>query len=158
MCHLTSLFSSVLKVWCSIWEITFRYITLSLCLRLFIICADSLLACNRNFSLGLGAGEEGDWGPYLWPTPLSPSSYLLLLPHQTSKLPGASSLLRVRCIFSEWTQIQQFSTVYVLGASYQLVYAAWLVVQCQRSQGSRLIETIGPPTGSSFSQLLPAFP
>jgi hypothetical protein len=25
MCHLTSLFSSVLIIWCSLWEITFRY-------------------------------------------------------------------------------------------------------------------------------------
>jgi hypothetical protein len=38
--------------------------------------------------------------------------------------------LMVRCIISEWTQTWQSSTVCVLGASYQLVYAAWLVVQC----------------------------
>jgi hypothetical protein len=53
-------------------------------------------------------------------------------PHLTSKLSGASSLLRVRCIISEWTQIQQSSTVCVLGASYQLMYAVCLVVQCLR--------------------------
>jgi hypothetical protein len=44
-------------------------------------------------------------------------------PLLTSKLPGASSLLRVRCIISEWTQTWKSSTVCVLGASYQLVYA-----------------------------------
>jgi hypothetical protein len=43
--------------------------------------------------------------------------------------------LRVRCIFSDWTQTQQSSTVCVLGASYQLVYTAWLVVQCLRDLG-----------------------
>jgi hypothetical protein len=40
--------------------------------------------------------------------------------------------LRVRRIISEWTQIQQSSTLCVLGASYQLVYAVCLVVQCLR--------------------------
>ena len=43
-----------------------------------------------------------------------------LLHHQTSKLPGASSLSRVRCIFSDWTQTCQSSAIYVLGTSYQL--------------------------------------
>jgi hypothetical protein len=45
---------------------------------------------------------------------------------------GASSLLRVRSIFSDWTQTWQFSSVCVLTASYQLLYAAWLVIQCLR--------------------------
>jgi hypothetical protein len=54
-------------------------------------------------------------------------------PHQISKFPGVSTLMRVRCIFSKWTQTRKASTVYVLGASYQLVYATWLVmVQCLR--------------------------
>jgi hypothetical protein len=26
------------------------------------------------------------------------------MPHPKSKFPGASSLLRIRCIFSDWTQ------------------------------------------------------
>jgi hypothetical protein len=55
-------------------------------------------------------------------------------PHLTSKLHEASSLLGVKCIFSDWTQTQQSSAVYVLGASYQPVYAAWLVVQCFRDK------------------------
>jgi hypothetical protein len=52
--------------------------------------------------------------------------------HLTSKLPGACSPLRVRCIISEWTQTRKSSTVCVLGASYQLVYAVCLMVQCLR--------------------------
>ena len=44
--------------------------------------------------------------------------------NQTSKLPDASSPLRVRYIISDRNQTQQSSAVYVLGASYQLVYAA----------------------------------
>jgi hypothetical protein len=39
-------------------------------------------------------------------------------------------------------------------ASYQLVYAVHLVVQCLRDPGgSRLIEIAGPPTGSPFSSV-----
>jgi hypothetical protein len=53
-------------------------------------------------------------------------------PYLSSKLPGIFSLLRARCIISEWTEIWQSSAIYVLGASYQLVYAAHLVVQCLR--------------------------
>jgi hypothetical protein len=48
---------------------------------------------------------------------------------QDYQLYGASSLFRVRCFFS-WTQTCQSYAVYVLGASHQLVYAAWLVAQC----------------------------
>jgi hypothetical protein len=57
---------------------------------------------------------------------MSPHTYL------TSKLPGASSPLRVRCIIYEWTQTWKFSTVCVWAALYQLVYAVCLVVQCLR--------------------------
>ena len=59
------------------------------------------------------------------PTPQSPDS-------QTSKLLEASSLLNIRCILSSWTQTLQPSALYMMGASYQLLYAAWLVVQCLR--------------------------
>ena len=51
---------------------------------------------------------------------------------QAFPLPGASSLLRIRHIFSHWGQTRQSSAVYVLGASYQLVHAAWLVAYCLR--------------------------
>ena len=54
---------------------------------------------------------------------------------QTSPLPGASRLLRGRCIFSDYTQNMQSSAMYVFGASYQLVYTAWLVVQYLRDLG-----------------------
>jgi hypothetical protein len=66
------------------------------------------------------------------PQPLSPCGCHHPQSHLTSKLPGASSLLRARYIISEWTQTWQSSTVYVLGALCQLVYAACLVVQCLR--------------------------
>ena len=39
-------------------------------------------------------------------------------PHQTSPDSGTSSLFRVRCIFSDWTDTQQSSAIYVLGTSY----------------------------------------
>ena len=62
----------------------------------------------------------------------TPPGCPLSLSYLTSKLSGASSLLRVRCIISEWTQTQKSSTVCVLGTSYQLGYAICLVVQCLR--------------------------
>ena len=73
---------------------------------------------------------------YLIPSPVSPRGCPQPpLPHQISKLPGTSSLLRVRYIFSEWSHTRHCSAVYVLGASYQLVFAVWLVVQCLRDLG-----------------------
>jgi hypothetical protein len=68
--------------------------------------------------------------------------------------------LRVRCFFSDWNQTWQSSAVCVLGSAYQLVYAAWLVTQCLRDlgEGSRLIETAGPPTGSPSSSASSSFP
>jgi hypothetical protein len=72
--------------------------------------------------------------PYLLLTPVSPQDIPISQPpaNQTSKLPEASSLLRVRCIIYDWTQTQQSSAVYVLRVSYQLVDATWLVVRCLR--------------------------
>ena len=92
------------------------------------------------------------YSPYLFCPPstiqLYHILYLLLTPyihvdvptlfHLTSKLPGASSLLRDRCIISEWTQTQKSSTVCELGASYQLVYAVCLVVQCLKILGVQI--------------------
>lgn len=72
--------------------------------------------------------------PHLLPTP-PPRGCHHTTPLLTSKLPGAFNLLRVRCIVSKWTQTQKSSTVCVLGASYQLVYALCLVVQCLRDLG-----------------------
>jgi hypothetical protein len=53
----------------------------------------------------------------------------------TFKLPVASNFLMLRSIISEWTQTRKSSTVCVMGASYQLVYAVCLVVQCLRDLG-----------------------
>ena len=101
--------------------------------------------------------------PHSIPPPhLCDSTRMSTLPHSpshhTSKLPGASNLLRVRCMFSDWDKARQSSPVCVLEVTYQLVYAAWLMVQCLRDLvGSSLIETASPPTGlpssssSSFS-------
>lgn len=67
------------------------------------------------------------------PLPMpSPHGCLHLPPHLTSKLPGASRLLRLRCIISEWAWTWKSSTVCVSEASYQLVFAVCLVVQCLR--------------------------
>jgi hypothetical protein len=71
-----------------------------------------------------------DWSTPHTCSPPHPVSILVTL--ALPKRPGTSSLLRVRCIISEWTQTWKFAAVYVLGASYQLVYAACLVVQCLR--------------------------
>jgi hypothetical protein len=71
--------------------------------------------------------------PLTVPYPIFLPTYLSLCgcshpTHQsTSKFPGASSLLMVCFIISEWAQIWQSSTISVLGASYQLVYAAWFL-------------------------------
>ena len=66
-------------------------------------------------------------------TPPSVSTWKITPSHHlTSKLPMASSLLRVKCIISEWTQNRISSNVCVLGASYQLEYAVCLVVQFLR--------------------------
>ena len=56
--------------------------------------------------------------------------------YQTSPIPGASGLLRVRCTFSHWCKTRHSSAAYVLGASNHLVFAAWLVAQCLRDPGS----------------------
>ena len=49
-------------------------------------------------------------------------------PTSHSTRPGASSLLRVRYMFSVWTQTWPSSAVYVLGDSYQLVCAVCCLV------------------------------
>ena len=81
------------------------------------------------------------------------------LPHLTSKLPGASSLLRVRCIITKWTQTRKSSTVCVLGASYQLVHAVCLVVQCLKDLWGRdSLRLLVLLQNRPFPQLLSAFP
>ena len=65
-----------------------------------------------------------------------PTTHPHHLSNQTSKLLVAPSLLRNGCLFSDWNQTQLSSAVYVFGASYQLVFPAWLVVQCLRDLGA----------------------
>jgi hypothetical protein len=72
-------------------------------------------------------------------------------PHLTSKLPGASSILRVRYIISEWTQTWQTSTVCVGSPISGGVCCLFGGPLSERPHGSRLIETAGPPTGLPFS-------
>ena len=75
--------------------------------------------------------------PFLQPSLQENVPTYLPLPYQMSPLPGASGLsrVRIRYIFSHWGQTRQSSAVNVLGASYQLVYAAWVVAQCLRDLG-----------------------
>jgi hypothetical protein len=74
--------------------------------------------------------------PSSYPNSFSKRMSLPPLPsHQTSPLPGASSLSRVRCIFSHWGQTRESSAVYVSGASYQLVNADMLVARYLRDLG-----------------------
>jgi hypothetical protein len=98
--------------------------------------------------------------PYLLPRPLSPWGCPPhhLSPHQTSLLPGTSSLLRVWCIFSNWTQTWQSSAVYGVGG---LISAGIWCLFCgpvfERSRGSGLFETAGPPTRSPSSSASSSF-
>jgi hypothetical protein len=55
--------------------------------------------------------------------------------------------LRVRCIFSDWTQTLQSSAVCVGSLLLAGVYCLVGGSVSERSQGSRLIETAGPPIG-----------
>ena len=75
--------------------------------------------------------------------------------HQTSLLPGAFRLLRVRCIFSDW--IQQLSAVYLLDPLISWCMLPGCVPMSKRSQGSILIETAGFPTGSPSTSASSSF-
>lgn len=72
--------------------------------------------------------------------------------------PEASNFVRGRFLFFHWGQNRQSSVVYVLGASYQLVDAAWLVAQNLRDlKGPSLLRLLVFLWGCPL-QLLPAFP
>ena len=87
------------------------------------------------------------------PTPTPP-------PHQISKLPGASSLLRVRGAYS-LTEPRPGSPLLYMCWGPHISCVCCLVggLVSERSQGSRLIETTGPPYRVallfSFFQLFP---
>jgi hypothetical protein len=92
---------------------------------------------------------------------ISPPPPYTSTPRQASLFSGASSLSRVRCIFSHWGQTRPCSAIYVFRALYQLVYAAWLVAQCLRDlRESGLVETAGLPKwlpSSTVSSLINGF-
>ena len=72
--------------------------------------------------------------------------------------PEASNFVRGRFLFFHWGQNRQSSVVYVLGASYQLMHAAWLVAQNLRDlKGPSLLRLLVFLWGCPL-QLLPAFP
>lgn len=80
-------------------------------------------------------------------------------PDRPSLLSGFSSLMRVRCVFFYWDQTSQSSAVYVLGALYQLMYAAWLVAQNLRDlRGFGYLRLLFYLWGCPPPQLLPAIP
>ena len=88
-----------------------------------------------------------------------PISTKMPQPHLTSKPPGASSLLRVRCIISERTQTQKSSTVCALGASYQVMYAVCLVVHSLRDlSGLDYLRLLFLLQEHPSPHLLPTFP
>jgi hypothetical protein len=122
-------------------------------LLLLLLLSLNLLVKPRLYP---SPSPPSDWSTSHTSSPqLSPRGCPHSPPHQTSPLSRAPSLLRVSCIFSDQVQTLKSSAVYVLGASYQLV---WDDISClvggtvsERSQGSRLVETAAPPTGSPSS-------
>jgi hypothetical protein len=73
-------------------------------------------------------------------------------PHMTSKLPGASSLLRVRRFISEWTQTWEVLYCMCVGGLISAgVCCLFGGTVFEKSQGSRIIKTSGPPTKLPFS-------
>jgi hypothetical protein len=74
--------------------------------------------------------------------------------HQTSPLPGASSLWSIRCGFSHWGQTRQSSVVHVLGRGCIISAGICCLVGgsvSERSREFRLVETAGLPMGSPSS-------
>jgi hypothetical protein len=78
--------------------------------------------------------------------------------NQTSKFPGASNLLKIRCTFSDWILTQQSSTAMCVGGLI-LTGECYLVGDpvSERSQASKIIETADPPTGLPSSSASSSF-
>ena len=78
-----------------------------------------------------------------------------------SLLPRASCLSMVKCIFFHWAQIRQISAVYVLWASYQLVYAPGLWLSAWEISGVQVSWDCWSSHGTalllSFFHLFPQF-
>lgn len=97
------------------------------------------------------------------PLPIPISKRMLPLsfpPHQATKFPGPSSLSIISASsLTEARLVTRLLYMCVLGTSYQLMYAAWLVAQCLRDFVSlgclRLLVFLW---GHYPLQLLPAFP
>lgn len=93
--------------------------------------------------------------------PLSPRgcTHCPHTPYWISRLPEASSILRIRWFFSHWNQTKPFSAVYVLGNSYLLVYASWLMALCLREiSGGPGFLRLFPMSSSSYSASSSLFP
>jgi hypothetical protein len=80
--------------------------------------------------------------------------------HQTSSLLGASSTLRIRCIFSHWVQTRQSSVVYVLGPHISWCMlpgwwsSVWEIVGIQFSWDFWSFYRVALPSASSTFSLI----
>ena len=85
--------------------------------------------------------------------------HILLTSHPTWPLNSLGTpATRVRCIISEWTQTQK-STICVLGALYQLVFAVCLQVPCLRDlRGPDYLRLLVLLQDCPSSQILSSFP
>ena len=94
--------------------------------------------------------------PHFIPPPQTPVSMWMspCSTPPTSELPGATSLWRFRCIMSEWTQTRQVLCYVCVGGLISAgICSLFGGPVFERFQGSRLIETSGPPTGLPFSSV-----
>lgn len=92
MCHLTSLFSSVFKVWCSIWQIAFRYSTFP-CVPIYLsFLADS---CPSDQDPDFSSGLRGlGWGQGAWTGTLHRDIWgrIVKIPRETRRASSMSLL------------------------------------------------------------------
>jgi hypothetical protein len=139
MCHLTSLFSSVLKVWCSIWQITFKYSTLP-CVP---ICSSFLAdSCPPDWDPDFSCRLKGaNWG---WS--------VALLKHHTKRQPLQTHVItcykqKKEIPFAQENtagQVNQdwvLSTVHALnwapqGVNMQLRVSSWMCREPARTMSS----------------------
>lgn len=104
--------------------------------------------------------------PSHFPLPVGPPShrvphpilspYLSHLPSPTKPPHSLGSQVSCRLGTSSLTEARSSSSLLYMsgagmGGSYQLLYAAWLVAQCLKSQGSPLVETAGLHMGLQSS-------
>jgi hypothetical protein len=87
---------------------------------------------------------------HLIPTPISPRGWK---PCQVELFLGASSLSRFRCTFFHWGHTWQFPTVNVSMSLGCLLGSSVM----ERSQGSRLVETVGFPMRTHSTSISSSF-